>query len=191
MLPRVSYGSILFWLVPLITLVIVDDTIPSAATRGALAVAAILVGLSASLRQLNYPVIGAPFFVILLANYYQSYLLIHPLFTSLIVMAGVPVIGLWARRVGRLPVNQEHFIHWTVLGFLTAQINSLLAFWPFSYFENTLISFVAYYALWQVIQLFGSSDRRSILSHFVFTLVAVIVVVGALLWLNFPQFRSF
>jgi hypothetical protein len=182
-------GIIYFWLVPLAVLIVVSDAIPSEPTRLGLAVVAVIIGLSAQFRRFHYPAIGTPFFILLLANYYQAYLLLSPLVVSAMVLVGIPLTGLLARRLLRLPVEREHFLHWLVLGFIISQINSLLAFWPFSFFENSLISLIAYYFLWQVILLFAASSRRSLVAHFVFTTLAAIVAIGALLWLNFPQFR--
>lgn len=186
--------SLYFWLVPLIVLAATWDSIPQAATQLGLVAVLVIVGLSASLKQINYPLIGTPFFILLLANYWLfqqdiSSPWIVPITAFTLIL--IPLTGLFARQLGRLPINREVTVHWLMLGFLTAQVNSLLIFWPFSFFENTLISFIAYYALWQLIQLFGTKSRRSVVAHFVFTLVAVIVVLGVLLWVNYPQLRIF
>ncbi|QQG50246.1 MAG: hypothetical protein HZB70_01520 [Candidatus Berkelbacteria bacterium] len=185
------YASLFFWLVPFITLAVVWDTIPQTSTRFALSIAAAVIALSAAVRQTSYPLIGTPFFILLLANYWQAYVLLHPLIVTLVVFILITTSGLVLRRLNRMPIERDNVVHWLVLAFLTAQVNSLLLYWPFSYFENSLISFIIYYTFWQLIQLFSTSERRSLIAHFVFTLVTVIVVLGAVLWVNFPQFRFF
>ncbi len=185
------YLSLFFWLVPLISLVAVWDSLPRASTQLALAIAALMVGLTASNRQVSYPLIGTPFFILLAANYYQAFLLLNPLLISLVVLVGIPTSGLGVRKLERLSIEKEDVINWLILGFLTAQVNSLLLFWPFSFLENTLVSFIVFYALFQLIGLFSNPVRRSIIAHFVFTLLAVILVIGVLLWANFPQLRTF
>jgi len=186
--------SAFFWIVPFFVTAVVWDSIPQPATQLGLVLASLIIGLSAALRQMHYPLIGTPFFILLLANYWLSALDINnPLVVAVtfFVFISIPAAGLWARRLDRLAVDRDSIIHWLVLGFLIAQINSLLIFWPFSFFENSLISFIVFYAFWQLIQLFGFSSRRSLIAHFVFTLLAVIVVIGAVLWVNYPQLRTF
>lgn len=185
------YLSLFFWLLPLISLVAVWDSLPRAATQLTLSVVAAVIGISATNRHTSYPMIGTPFFLLLAANYYQAYLLLNPLLISIVVLIGIPLIGLLVRKLGSLEITRTDTTNWLILGFLTAQINSLLLFWPFSFFENTLLSFIVFYALWQLIGLFENPKRKSLIAHFVFTVVAVIVVLGVLLWANFPQLRTF
>lgn len=190
---NLSY-SLYFYLVPLVSLYFVWPVIPQYSTLFALIVAAIVIGLSASLRQMSYPTVGTPFFILLLANYWLVSLEYNDplvIVITIFVLLMIPLTGLWARKINRLPVDRGIVTYWLVLGFMTAQVNSLLIFWPFSFFENTLISFIIYYTFWQLIQLYDSASRKSLIAHFVFTLLAAIVVIGAVIWVNYPQLRTF
>ncbi len=188
---RLPYLSILFWVIPLVGTALVWESLPRAATQFSLAAAAVLIGIAASLRQLNYPIIGTPFFVLLIASYYQSFLLIDPLIISALVVIALPAVNIYLYRLAEQELNRKEIVELVFLGFLTAQVNSLLLFWPFTFFENALISFIAYYALWQLIRILNRSTTKSVVAHFVFTCLAVILVIGVLLWANFPQFRTF
>jgi hypothetical protein len=185
------YLSILYWVIPLVSTALVWDSIPRAATQVSLAFAAVLIGIAATLRQVNYPIIGTPFFILLLASYYQSFLLIEPLIISALVIGALPITTILLYRLAGRHLQRDRVIELLFLGFLVAQVNSLLLFWPFSFFENALISFVAYYALWGLIQSLHTGTRRSIIGHFAFTCLAVILIIGVLVWANFPQFRTF
>lgn len=188
---RLPYLSILYWIIPLISTGLVWDSLPRSATQLSLAIAAIIVGLAASLRQVNYPIIGTPFFILLIASYYQSFLLVNPLAISVLIMIALPLTTILLYRLAGQKIEHTTLVELVVLGFLTAQVNSFLLFWPFSFFENALVSFVTYYALWQLIQILHRPSTKSLIAHFVFTCLAVILVLGVLTWANFPQFRTF
>lgn len=188
---RLPYLSILYWIIPLISTGLVWDSLPRSATQLSLAIAAIIVGLAASLRQVNYPIIGTPFFILLIASYYQSFLLVNPLAISVLIMIALPLTTILLYRLAEQKIEHTTLVELVVLGFLTAQVNSFLLFWPFSFFENALVSFVTYYALWQLIQILHRPSTKSLIAHFVFTCLAVILVLGVLTWANFPQFRTF
>lgn len=188
---RLPYLSLPYWIIPFITTGIVWDALPRVSTQVSLAAAAFIIGLAATLRQVSYPIIGTPFFILLVASYYQSFLLVDPLIISALVILTLPLSNFYLYKIARLPIRRSDVTEWLFLGFLTAQINSLLLFWPFSFFENALVSFIAYYALWQLIRILQAPARRSLIAHFVFTCLAVIVVIGVIIWANFPQFRTF
>ncbi len=188
---RLPYLSILYWVIPFLATSIVWDSLPRLATQLSLIAAAIIIGLAATLRQVNYPIIGTPFFILLIASYYQSFLLVDPLFISALVIVALPLSSIYLYRIAGQTIGRAEITEWFFLAFLTAQINSLLLFWPFSFFENALVSFIGYYALWQLVRILESPARRSLIAHFVFTCLAVIVVIGVIIWANFPQFRTF
>ncbi len=186
---------VFFWIVPFLSILMIQRAIPHPITIIGLVVAWLVIGVSVFQREVNYAIIGVPFFVLLVANYWMSYLeytsfYVMPVAAFVILM--IPLTGLLSRLLNRQPINKSVVVYWLILGFLTAQVNSMLIFWPFSFFENTLISFIVYFAFWQMIQLFeGKTNRRSLVAHLVFVLLAVILVIGAVLWTNYPQFRSF
>lgn len=188
---RLPYLSILYWVIPLVATGIVWDSLPRFSTQLSLASAALIVGLAATLRQVSYPIIGTPFFILLIASYYQSFLLVDPLVISALILIALPVSSIYLYRLAGKPITRTDITEWVFLAFLTAQINSLLLFWPFSFFENALVSFIAYYTLWQLVRILEAPARRSLIAHFVFTCLAVIVVIGVIIWANFPQFRTF
>lgn len=188
---RFPYLSVLYWIIPLVGTGLVWDALPRSATQVSLAAAAVIVGLAATLRQVNYPIIGTPFFVLLIGSYYQSFLLVNPLLISAVIMIVLPLVNVLLYRLADQKVTRNEVIEFVVVGFLTAQVNSFLLFWPFSFFENALVSFVAYYTLWQLIHILNHAGTKSLIAHFVFTCLAVILVLGVLTWANFPQFRTF
>ena len=183
--------SLLYWVIPLVGTMLVWDSLPKAATQFSLLVAAVIVGLAATMRQVNYPIIGTPFFILLIASYYQSFLLVDPLLISALLVIALPLTSFWLYRLADQKIERQQVIELIFLGFLTAQINSLLLFWPFSFFENALVSFIGYYALWQLIRILDRATPRALIAHFIFTCLAVILVLGVLVWANFPQFRTF
>jgi hypothetical protein len=188
---RLPYLSILYWVIPLVATSIVWDSLPRLATQLSLISAAVIIGLAATLRQVSYPIIGTPFFILLIASYYQSFLLVDPLIISALVLVALPLSSVYLYRIAGRPISRADATEWVFLAFLTAQVNSLLLFWPFSFFENALVSFIAYYGLWQLIRILEAPKRRSLIAHFVFTCLAVIVVIGVIIWANFPQYRTF
>jgi len=71
------------------------------------------------------------------------------------------------------------------LALLFAEIVSVVALLPLSFLHKSLLDLLAYYLIWGVAN--SSLDTRSLRSHFVYTTITVIVVVGTLLWKGLPH----
>lgn len=78
-------------------------------------------------------------------------------------------------------------VHYPILGLIAAQSVTLFSFWPISFFSRTVLSGVLFYLMWQLILKNPQTSVRAEAGHFVFITVTAIVVIGVILWANFPQ----
>lgn len=103
------------------------------------------------------------------------------------------IIGLLTEKIGqpRLPISQPQLTRWLLLGFFLAQINSLLQFYPIPFFDQALLATIIFYGLWPILDDSITGVRRSFANHVVFVSLTVILVLGSILWINFPYLKIF
>jgi hypothetical protein len=80
---------------------------------------------------------------------------------------------------------------WLLLALLMSEANSLIEFLPITFFDQALIGLVVFYVFWQLFYLADISGRRSVISHLVFSFLAVILVIVGILWKNSANLRIF
>lgn len=85
-------------------------------------------------------------------------------------------------RVGRLEQ--------VLLAFFVTQINSIASLWPISSFNRSLLTGIAFYVLWHIFEE-RESETVELGKHFAFAIFAAILVIGSIIWANFPQLLSF
>lgn len=74
-----------------------------------------------------------------------------------------------------------------VLAFLTTQCYSVFGYFPVSVFNKSLLTSVSFYAFWHALELIQSNQQQKLISHFSFVFLVIIVIVGSIIWSNFPQ----
>ncbi len=77
-----------------------------------------------------------------------------------------------------------------LLAFFIAQVNSITSLWPISSFNRSLLTGIAFYVLWHIFEERGG-ENVGLGKHFVFAVLAAILVIGSIIWANFPQLLSF
>lgn len=181
-----------FWLVDIIALILCWRLLPTVTSQFVLA-GALLVIFAFSLADILEPLnIGTFVFAMLLTNYLQVTYHIYPLIISLITGLIVILIGLVSDA--ELKPNQasmKQIINWFCLAFLVAQSQTILSYWPVSLFSRTLVLMLVFYGLWQLFRFDEETTKLSRALHFAYIGVTAIVIVGTIIWANFPQLIPF
>ena len=68
-----------------------------------------------------------------------------------------------------------------IIAYAGAQISSLIAYWPVGFFYKVTLALVMYYFFTQLFK-YIESNRKIAFSHFVFTTLAVILIMSSMLW---------
>jgi hypothetical protein len=190
MLRRLHWPVIFFAIVPIASLIVIWPYTPSPAARLALLVAGVLMVFMVWLKKIDLPLVGAVLFSLVLANF--SYIkLSSPLLASIIVFGSINVIGLTAGLIDQQSLNRQTLVNWFLISLATTEVSSVVVFWPFSFFNRALITFLFFYALWYYLKIKEGGSNQSVLAHFIFVSLAVILVLGTLIWANFPHLRLF
>lgn len=164
---------------------------PTFASQAALIALLILVIISTLLYQTELPILTTIFLTILVICYWM---VVKPRF-QLVELAAValvvPALGMAGDRINRdfrqMEKNQV-FSHWLLLGLMTAEVVAVFNFWPVSFFNRALLSSLVFYTIWHLLRIqHNVEQRRSYIAHFIFVGVAVIVVIGVMIWANFPH----
>lgn len=96
-------------------------------------------------------------------------------------------------------LNKDDLLAWSVIGLLTAQIATLVQFWPISNFQKSMLGTIVFYLIWQSWLMINPSptestdhqSRRSLWWHFIFVGMAVMVVVVNIIWTTWPGLKTF
>jgi len=131
-------------------------------------------------------VYGTALIGLALINYLQASFALDPIIGSIGVFGLVTLIT-WvknrfhATNVGRLEA--------LLLAFLVAQANSIASLWPVSFYNRAVIVGLVFYLLWQIFDQYN--EQQSLVGHFVFVSFIAILVLGGIIWANFPQLLTF
>lgn len=163
--------------------------LPNTASQNAFLAMAVLSLIIVAKRNPAYTFLCVTFFSLAVAHRYQanhatSFLLV------LIVFLVVSATGLFF-HLSHWPHENEdpplQAVHYPILGLIAAQSVTLFSFWPISFFSRTILSGVLFYLLWQLLLRDAHTQLRAQLGHFVFIALTAILVVGVIVWANFPQ----
>ncbi|HUD20986.1 MAG TPA: hypothetical protein VMQ44_02895 [Candidatus Saccharimonadales bacterium] len=189
---RPRYYIVIFWLVDIAGLAVAWRWLPTVTAQVALVIAlAILIGFS--LADIYEPLFFGTFaFTLLLINYLEIVRQFNPLLISLMTAGTVLIIGQAAEHyLTRREKSWRQISYWLILAFLIAQAQMLVSYWPVSMFNRTSILLVIFYGLWQMFRFQPDSSRLAWVAHFVYIGVAAIVIVGTIIWANYPQLLPF
>lgn len=198
LLKRLPKSLILLWLVQITIIAVLWDFLPSTLTGDLLLALAALNGVLLSTRQLELPIFSNVALLLVLIHYWLGNGYASPLVGSLAVFAGTALFGLISSGVSE-PIGLDEILVWSLVGLFTAQIASLIQFWPISYFQKSMLGTIAFYLVWQSWQVIDpllmerveGSGRRSVLWHFIFVSLAVMVVVVNIIWTTWPGLKTF
>ena len=191
---RSSPLVVVFWLVCLATTVAIWRLMPTKLSQASLIILLVLVVGSTLLKQTELPIITTIFLSVLIITYWQIRYPSYELLYTVLVVALIPIIGMAGdiiNRDFRQMDRDEVFSHWLILGLFTAESLAVFSRWPVSFFNRTLLTMIVFYTFWHYLRIQHNVDqRRSYIAHFIFVAVAVIVVIGIIIWANFPHLTS-
>ncbi|HSX42353.1 MAG TPA: hypothetical protein VLE93_03310 [Candidatus Saccharimonadales bacterium] len=187
---RRTPSVIVFWVISAVATAVIWNSLPSLGAQIGLILFFGVIVLATLNKFMELPLVATVFFSILLVNDWLVGSRVSPIFGTFIIVAILPTIGLLSEIIGYEEL-QIRRAHWALLGLLVAEANSLFYYWPVSFFNRTLLTGVVFYALWQLLRINEERAHLSYLAHFAFVALAVILVVGFILWANFPQLTVF
>lgn len=182
------------WLICLSAIIIVWGLMPTFLSQVALIVLFILIFISTLLRQSELPVLSTIFLCFLVISYWQAKNPNLQIYATIAIAAIVPIIGLIGEKVNRsfkLISENQLFSHWLLLGLISAEMSTVFNNWPVSFFNRSLMASIVFYAFWQLFRIQHNNERRSLAAHFIFVGITVILVVGIIIWANFPHLTNF
>lgn len=178
------------WLIPLACLSLTWDYLPNRWSQLLFLILATLTGLNSLWRNGNFVVIGTAFFALVLVNFYQLNSAVPAVIAATILFLILLLTGLTTHHDELSVFTEKDWWHWLVIAFLVVQINSLLNFWIIPFFDKAVISFVAFYLFWQYLKI-DQTSIRSLRAHFIFVSLTAILILGTIIWINFPHLRIF
>lgn len=138
-------------------------------------------------RQLELPIFTNVALLLAVTHFWLGNGFISPLIGSALIFIGVSLTGLAVKSINNT-IDREDILVWLLVGLFTAQIATLTQFWPVTYFQKSMLGTVTFYLVWQLWTVIDSG-RRPILSHFVFVVAAVIVIVASIIWTTWPGLK--
>ncbi|MBI4948400.1 hypothetical protein HY844_02515 [Candidatus Berkelbacteria bacterium] len=136
----------------------------------------------------NFSLICLTFLIMAVAHRYQANRELS-LLMMLIILLSITAIG----NFFVTPTHQElkhPIVYWVVLGLIASQTLLIFSFWPVSFFSRTLLSGAMFYLVWQYLFIDKDIPLKSVVWQIVFVSLTVIVIMGAIIWANFPHLIS-
>ncbi len=187
---RRTPSVVIFWVISAVATAIIWNSLPSVTAQiGVLLFFGVIVVATLN-KFMELPLVATVFFSILLVNDWLVSSQAAAIYGTVIIAFLLPVIGLLSETIGYEEL-QIRRVHWAMLGLLVAEANSLFYYWPVSFFNRTLLTGVVFYAVWQLLRINEDRAEVSYAAHFAFVSLAVILVVGFIIWANFPQLTVF
>lgn len=175
------------WVVIVVGVIVMWRLLPTTFSQGAilsLAIISIVLGYRGSILPTVYT---CAFVGLALINYIQAQFGLAPIIGSLAVFSLITLIT-WIKNyfhttsIGRLEA--------LLLAFFVSQINSIASLWPVSFYNRALIVGLVFYLFWHIFEA-REENSPSLSGHFVFVTIIAILIVGSIIWANFPQLLLF
>lgn len=178
-----------FWAILLLGTVLTWRFLPTTTSQIAYIGLFVFSTIMILLRQGRIAGLSAMFLVLVSVNYWLLDESINGIIGSATLILAATLIG---RTIEETEQNSPApIIYWILLGFGIAQINAVFIQWPISFFNRALLSGICFYLFWQLLEYRDDSSPYRLVGHFLFVAVAVIVVIGSIIWANFPQLTPF
>lgn len=184
-LPPIALG--VCWVVIVVGVVVMWRLLPTTLSQAAVLTLTIFTIITGYRGNALPTVYTCAFVGLALINYVQAYFGLAPIIGSLAVFLLIILIT-WIKNyfhttsVGKLEA--------LLLAFFVSQANSIASLWPVSFYNRALIVGLVFYLFWHI---FENRDESSVKlsSHFAFVTIVAILIVGSIIWANFPQLLSF
>lgn len=178
-----------FWAILVLGTVITWRFLPTTTSQIAYVLLFVFSTISILLKQGRIAGLSTMFLVLVSVNYWL-------LDESINGVIGNAVLILAAVLIGRVIEETDDHVRtpitfWLLLGLGLSQVNTIFSHWPISFFNRALLSGICFYLFWRLIELRDSSSSFQLVRHFLFVAVTVMVVVGSIIWANFPQLTPF
>ena len=184
-LPSVALGAC--WVVTVVGVVVMWQLLPTALSQAAvlsLTIVAIILGLKGNILPTVYT---CAFVGLALINYTQIQFNIAPVISTLAVFSLITLIT-WIKNYAH--VTSVGRLEALLLAFFVSQTNSIASLWPVSFYNRALVAGLVFYLFWHILER-HDENSPSLSGHFVFVAIIAILIVGSIIWANFPQLLSF
>lgn len=191
---RLEPLAVFFWLVAAASITILWRFMPNHWAEAGLIILFGIIIISTLNQQVELPVLSTIFLALTVVHYYQIGYPNFPLFGALITVLIVPALGLAGEKLNtETNGDDSHLVvgSWLVLGLITAEAVNVFSYWPVSFFNRSLLTGTAFYTFWQLIIIQKTGERRRYFTHFAFVTLTVIVILGIIIWVNFPHLINF
>lgn len=178
-----------FWAILVLGTVITWRFLPTTTSQIAYVLLFVFSTINILLKQGRIAGLSTMFLVLVSVNYWL-------LDESINGVIGNAVLILAAVLIGRVIEETDDHVRtpitfWLLLGLGLSQVNTIFSHWPISFFNRALLSGICFYLFWRLIELRDSQGSFQLVRHFLFVAVTVMVVVGSIIWANFPQLTPF
>jgi len=140
-------------------------------------------------RQFELPVLTNVVLTLALAHLWRGGGFSTPLLVSALIFTSVALTGLIVQSTGG-KVEHDDLLAWFLIGLFTAESSTLMDFWPITYLQKSVICTAVFYLLWRLWTVVDG-ERRQMIGHFAFVLLAVMVVITNIIWTTWPGLKTF
>lgn len=193
-LKNASPLAVLFWLMAGAGAAVLWRFMPNFTAQIGLIILLALIIISTLKNQMELPVLSTIFLGFTIVHFVQAAKPEQPLLGAVATVIGVPLLGLIGEKIGSDEAYQEgHLVlgSWLLLGLIAGEAVSIFSLWPVSFINRALLTGVVFYTFWELIHIQRQEEARPYWGHFIFVGLTVIVVIGVIIWANFPHLITY
>lgn len=129
-------------------------------------------------------------YLAVLVNYLVAQQLLS--YTNSTIIFGITLfsLGLIYEQLEKKKPAQEQVLFWGFIALISAQCYGFFNYWSISLFNRSLLLLVVFYIIWHYLEI-SDGSTKSLIGHFIFSALIAIVILGGIIWANFPQVLPF
>lgn len=180
-------GLWVFWLV---VLVLIWRMLPSLLTQIVLPLLVVVAIWKSYQRQMILALFTSVVFLNILLNYLVIQHGLALYLSTIFFGIGLFLIGIIYEGRQNPLTWKSSFLKWILLGLVISESYGFLSYWSISFFNRGLLALLFFYIIWFYLEQCDDTPKSAV-GHFIFSLLIAILVLGGIIWANYPQLLTF
>ena len=181
----------IFWLISYVSTLIIWQSLPTQLSQTGIIMLLIITAFLTLTKHYQLPFLTAIIFIFIVFNKWQVDKTNSLQISIVIIFIATTALGIVKEKVSpeAPPYSLSLFSRWALLGMICSEMFSFFSNWPISYINRSILLTTVFYFFYQLLDLYSSSDNKKseLIVHFIFSSLAVMVIIGIIIWINFPR----
>ena len=181
---------VIFWVSWIVTAAVIWRLLPSLLSEISLVILLIAAIWASYTRHFSLAIFTSLVLLTMMADLLATGQYISTGLSTALLGVVVFIVGIAFEYLRRPDNWRDSFLHWILIALVVSESYGFFSFWPISIFNKGILVLVFFYIVWHYLEQ-NDGSTKSLVGHFIFSLLIAIVVLGGIIWANFPQLLLF